>query len=471
MIGTATALAGKRVTVMGLGLFSGGVETVKFLVSHGAKVTVTDTRDENALVSSLSQLSGLSVTFKLGRHEEKDFTNTDLLIVNPAVPLGSPFERVCASAGVPVTTEINLFFQLCRAPIIAVTGTNGKTTTAYIIGEILRRGGLPRRGSLHFGGNMGKSLIAQVEEILPQDLVVLEISSSQLARLRWVKKSPRIAVATNITPNHLDWHKTMEEYELAKRAIVDYQSESDYAVLNKSDLGLASWARNCRSRILWFSSRDVVQEGACLEGEDLVLRRNGRSSVVCARRDVRLPGLFNVENYLAAFCAASILGASPENCAEVARTFAGVEHRLEFVRTVRGVRCYNDSIATNPESTIAALSAIDSPIVLVAGGSDKNLSYDAVGKEIAKRTKAVVLVGATASKIEESVRAGGMSEGIHNERNFEDAVRRAFSLATEGDTVLLSPASASFDMFANFEHRGKTFKEIVAQLAKESDQR
>jgi UDP-N-acetylmuramoylalanine--D-glutamate ligase len=455
---------------MGLGLFSGGVETVKFLVSHGAKVTVTDTRDENALASSLAQLFGLPVTLKLGRHEEEDFTHTDLLIVNPAVPLDSPFVRIAASVGVPVTTEINIFFQLCRAPIVAVTGTNGKTTTAYIIAEILRRGEPPRRGSLHFGGNMGKSLIAQVETILPQDMVVLEISSSQLARLRWVKKSSHIAVATNITPNHLDWHKTMEEYELAKRAIVDYQSESDYAVLNKSDSRLASWARNCRSKILWFSSRDVVQEGACLEGEELVLRHSGKTRKVCSRNEVRLPGLFNVENYLAAFCVASILGAKAEDCAEVAHTFGGVEHRLEFVRTVKGVRFYNDSIATNPESTIAALSAIDSPIVLIAGGSDKNLSYETVGREIAKRAKAVVLVGATARKIEESVRAGGKCDGIYNEHDFEDALRRAFSLATEGDTVLLSPASASFDMFANFEHRGRTFKEIVSQLAKESDQ-
>jgi UDP-N-acetylmuramoylalanine--D-glutamate ligase len=453
---------------MGLGLFSGGVETVKFLLSHGAKVTVTDTRDENALAPSLAEISGLPVTLKLGSHEEKDFTHTDLLVINPAVGLDSPFLRIAASAEVSVTTETNIFFQLCRAPIVAVTGTNGKTTTAYIIGEILQRGRLPRRGSLHFGGNMGKSLIAQVETILPQDLVVLEISSSQLARLRWVKKSPHIAVATNITPNHLDWHKTMEEYELAKRAIIDYQSESDYAILNKSDLRLASWARNCRGKILWFSSKDTVQEGACLEGEDLVLRRSGETRKVCPRADVRLPGLFNVENYLAAFCAASILGASAEDCAEVARTFGGVEHRLEFVRTIRGVRFYNDSIATNPESTIAALSAIDSPIVLIAGGSDKNLSYEGVGKEIAERAKAVVLVGATARKIEESVRAGGMCDSIHNERNFEDAVRRAFSLASEGDTVLLSPASASFDMFANFEHRGKAFKEIVSQIAAES---
>lgn len=470
MIETAAELAGKRVTVMGLGLFSGGVETVKFLVSHGAKVTVTDTRDENALAPSLSQISGLPVSLKLRRHEEEDFVHTDLLVVNPAVLLDSPFVRVAASAGVPVTTEMNIFFQLCRAPIAAVTGTNGKTTTAYIIAEILRKGRLPRGGSLHFGGNVGKSLIAQVEDILPQDIVVLEISSSQLARLRWVKKSPHIAVATNITPNHLDWHKTMEEYELAKRAIIDYQSESDCAVLNKGDSRFTSWARTCRSKTLWFSSRDTVQEGACLDGEELVIRRSGKTRKVCSRKEVRLPGLFNVENYLAAFCAASILGASPENCAEVARTFAGVEHRLEFVRTVKGVRFYNDSIATTPESTIAALSAIDSPIVLIAGGSDKNLSYDAVGKEIAKRAKAVVLVGATAQKIEECVCASGKCDGIHNERKFEDAVRRAFSLASEGDTVLLSPASASFDMFANFEHRGRTFKEIVSQLAKESVQ-
>ncbi|MFH1423047.1 MAG: UDP-N-acetylmuramoyl-L-alanine--D-glutamate ligase [Planctomycetota bacterium] len=459
------SLSGKKVTVMGLGLFSGGVETVKFLVNNKAKVTVTDLRDEKALSKSLAEISSLPVSLKLGFHMEEDFTSPDLLVINPAVQMDSSFVQLAVKSGVTITTEMNLFFERCRAPIIAVTGSNGKTTTAYIIAEILKTSGLPHNGSFYFGGNIGKSLIAQVDSISEKDLVVLEMSSFQLERLRWLEKSPHISVATNISPNHLDWHKTMEEYELAKRAIIDYQLPHDYAVLNINDTRLKSWTSKCRGKLLWFSSKEPVEEGAYLDNDKLIFRRNGKDSVLSLRDEVRLPGLFNIENYLAAFCAVSVLGASAESCRKVTAEFPGVEHRLEFVRQVKGVKFYNDSIATTPESTIAALSALESPIILIAGGSDKNLSYDAVGKEIALKSKSVVLVGATAPKIEEAVRRHGKSDNIYNEKTFENAVRKAFSLAKAGDVVLLSPASASFDMFTNFEQRGRIFKQIASKIA------
>lgn len=456
---------GKRVTVMGLGLFGGGAAVARFLARRGARVTVTDLKDEKNLAASIEKLRGLDVRLILGRHDEADFTEADLVIVNPAVPGESPYLALAKKRGVPLDTEMNIFFRLCPAPVIGVTGSNGKTTTTTLIGEILRESG--RR--VHVGGNIGSPLIEKVEEISPDDTVVLEMSSFQLEDLRAVGRSPHIAVVTNISPNHLDRHKTMANYVAAKRAIIDYQNGGDFCVLNAADDTLMQWATEAKSRVLRFSSRGEVEAGTYLDGETLRWRLGGAEGEICGRDEILLPGIFNVENYLAAAAAAMAADAEAEHVRRVARSFRGVTHRLEMFHESGGVRCYNDSIATTPESTIAALDALKGPIVLIAGGYDKKVPLAEVSRKIAQRCKAVVLIGVIAPQIKaELLKPENKSAlKIYEEgMDFEAAVRRAVSLSEPGGCVLLSPITSSYDMFTNFEERGETFKRLVLSFSR-----
>ncbi len=455
---------GKRVIVMGLGLFGGGVAVTRFLARHGARVTVTDLKGESKLAVSLEKLRGVDVRFVLGRHVDSDFTDADLVIVNPAVPRDSPYLELAREHGVPFETETNLFFKLCPAPIIGVTGSNGKTTTTTLIGEMLRGPGL----RVYVGGNIGAPLIERVEEMTAEDIVVLELSSFQLEDLRAIERSPHISVVTNISPNHLDRHKTMENYIAAKRAIVDYQRDGDIFVVNARDDRLASWAEAARARVLRFSSQGRVHKGTYLDGSTLRFRIGYDKGKICDRDDILLPGIFNVENFLAASAAALALGVRTETIRRVARTFRGVTHRLELFHEEGGVRYYNDSIATTPESTIAALDALEGPIILIAGGYDKKVPLSALARKIADRCKAVVLVGTIGPQIAAELRRCGNADALQvfeEGTDFETAVRRATSLAEPGGCMLLSPATASYDMFANFEERGDTFKRLVNPAA------
>jgi len=436
-------LEGARVTVMGLGLFGGGVGAAKFLVRAGARVTVTDQKDAHHLRESVAALDGLPVDLHLGGHREEDFRGADFVLASPAVPPGSPWLAMARGH----ETEMNLFLKLCRArTIVGITGSNGKTTTTALIGEVLRRG--PRRAWV--GGNIGGSLLDSVDRIGPDDVVVLELSSFQLESLDALGRSPNVAVVMNITPNHLDRHGTMENYVAAKRAIVAHQREGDARVLNADDPVVRTFAG---SGTRWFSLQGPV-EGAWAAHEHI---RAGDDVLDVSGR--RLPGWFNLQNMTAA--AAATQGAFPgwrEAAEEAFRAFAGVEHRLEFVGEIGGVRWYNDSIATNPESTLAALDTIPGPIVIILGGYDKKLPFDALGRRVRERCRAAVLLGATAASIEQCIGAG---MEIVRSSSLEDAVARARAAAGPGDTVLLSPACASFDMFRNFAERGSRFKELV----------
>ncbi len=454
---------GKRVTVMGLGLFGGGAAITRFLARHGARVAVTDLKDEEKLSASVEKLHDVEVRFVLGRHIESDFTDTDLLIVNPAVPRNSPYLQLAREHGVTFETETNLFFKLCPAPIIGVTGSNGKTTTTTLLGEMLRDLGV----RVYVGGNIGVPLIEHVEEMTEDDLVVLELSSFQLEDLRAIERSPHVAVVTNISPNHLDRHGTMENYIAAKRAIVDFQRDGDIFVANARDEHLASWACTSSARVLRFSSQDRVHDGTYLDGSALRFEMDGDSGEICDRGEILLPGIFNVENYLAASAAALALGVRTETIRRIARTFRGVAHRLELFLEENGVRYYNDSIATTPESTIAALDALEGPIVLIAGGYDKKAPLYQLARKVIARCKAVVLIGVTGPQIAAELRGcenAGALQVCEEGTDFEAAVGRAISLAEPGGCVLLSPATASYDMFANFEERGDTFKDLVRSL-------
>ncbi|GAA5003776.1 UDP-N-acetylmuramoyl-L-alanine--D-glutamate ligase [Actinopolymorpha pittospori] len=442
-------LHGARVTVMGLGLFGAGVGVTKFLCRAGAHVTVTDLNDAERLRESVSELSGWPVEFQLGQHREEDFQSADLVVVSPAVPEDSPWLDFARE----LDTEMNLFAKLCPArTVYGITGSNGKTTTTTLVGEILRRG--PRR--VWVGGNLGVSLLEVIDEISPDDIVVLELSSFQLQHLDSIGWSPQVSVVLNITPNHLDRHGSAERYVEAKRAIVRHQGEHDLRILNADDPTVRTFAG---ARTRWFG-HDALREGTRVLPERL--EHGGRVLDVRGRR---LPGVFNLHNMAAATAAVAEAFPGWTKAAEdVLVSFAGVEHRLELVAESGGVAYYDDSIATTPERTLAALDTLSGPIVLLLGGYDKGLSFAELGAKVRERCREVVLFGQTADALEEAIRpggAGGADASVRRATSFEEAVAMARTAARPGDNVLLSPACASYGMFRNFTERGRRFKELV----------
>ncbi|MFA4987034.1 MAG: UDP-N-acetylmuramoyl-L-alanine--D-glutamate ligase [Candidatus Brocadiia bacterium] len=456
---------GKRVTIMGLGLFGGGLGVTKFFAQQGADVLVTDLNAPAKLAASLDALRGFPVKYKLGYHELRDFTETDLVIVNPAVPLESPYIAAAVNAHIPLDTELNIFMRQCRSPIAAITGTNGKSTTTAWAHRIV----CEKSPSALMGGNIGRSLLDMLDVTAPEVPVILEISSFQLENLCWLRKSPHVAVITNVAPNHLDRHKTMENYIAAKRAILEYQTPDDYAILNADDEIVAGLAGSTKGRVLWFSRRKPVENGACVNEGVVTLRVDGVSETLCPVAELSLGGAHNVENALAAVLVARFMAWDREGAVRALTSFNGLEHRLEFVREHKGVRYYNDSIATNPRSVVVALKAFSAPKVLIAGGYDKQLPFDEMAEaSFSEDVRAVVLVGETTGKLKAAYDTKAMSSGIEIKTipvaTFAEAVDAAAAAARWGDIVLLSPGCASYGMFVNFEERGRVFKALVGKL-------
>ena len=451
-------LKGQRVTVMGLGLFGGGVGAVRFLVREGAVVTVTDLRPEKDLRASVRALNGLPIAFKLGGHDETDFRNADLIVANPAVPRSSPYLQIAESAGVPITSEICLFVECCPAPIIGITGSSGKTTTTSLLGEMLRR----KDKRTRIGGNIGGSLLDELDLLHADVPVVLELSSFQLDRLGDLPWSPHIAVTTNFAPNHIDIHGSLQAYRRAKQQIVRHQTKNDWTIVNGEDAEVSRWA-GTGQRVVF-----------AVEGEGDVFVREGKiqhaiggeTRTVCPVDTLSLRGRHNLANALAATGAAIISGVSEKNIAEVLQTFQGVPHRLEQVAEVNGVLYVNDSIATSPDRTRTALMAYDRPIVLIAGGSDKGIAYDDFGGVIAEKVAHLIVMGDTGEAIAATAKG---KTNIHRVENLEEAMDCATGLAQSGDVVLLSPASASYDQFRNFEERGERFREWVEKLRRNAN--
>lgn len=446
-----------RVTILGLGLFGGGAGAARYFAERGARVVVSDERDAAALAESLAALKDLPIEYHLGGHSERDFAGTDLVVVNPAVRPDAPALAMARGSGARLDTEINLLFRLCPAPIAAVTGTHGKSTTVALLGEMMRATG--RRTWV--GGNLGGSLLPRIEEMRAGDVVVVEISSFQAERLAWSRRSPHVAVVTNLTPNHLDRHRDMDEYARAKQHLLQYQREGDFALLNADDAILCTWGDIGRGEKVFLGADPRAERGARLTRETVELRRPGVEEHVSLEA-LRLPGPHNRFNAACAAAAAWLLGAEAQPIEAGMACFNGLPDRLELVAEKDGVRFYNDSIATTPEATLAALDTFSAPIILIAGGSSKNLSFAELGRRIAVRAKAVVLLGATAEAIESAVRAvGGTSPPLHHVTDLRGAVTRAEALARRGDIVLLSPACASYDMFRNYAERGRMFREFV----------
>lgn len=468
--------AGRRVTVMGLGTFGGGAGTVRFLVNRGAVVTVTDLRSREELAEGLTQITDCPpAALHLGGHRDVDFTETDLVVVSPAVPKESRYLMLARDAGVPVTSEMNLFWGHNRGRTICITGSNGKSTTAALIHALLPAGeshsnlqtapaALPRKW---LGGNIGRSLLPVVDDIAPEDWVVLELSSFQLEDLAPLKPNPHVAVVTNFTANHLDRHGTVDAYRAAKQNLLRWQTADRIAVLNQDDADVAGW--ETAARTLWFGRDDEGRQGVfgiSLQGfkRRALLRQTMREQVLPLGEWLSLPGVHNFQNALAAVCAALAVGAGAGDIELGLRGFTPLPHRLQLVAEVAGRRFYNDSKATTPEAAMLALGAFHAPIVLLAGGYDKHADLSALAREIvARRVKAVSLLGQTGSALETLIHRFDEERRIALARcaDFAAAFQWAAAQSAPGDIVLLSPGCASYDWFRNYEARGEEFARLV----------
>jgi UDP-N-acetylmuramoylalanine--D-glutamate ligase len=458
-----TSFQDRRVTIIGMA--REGTALARFLAREGAKVTVSDTKGIADLAEEIGQLAGLPIQCVLRGHPP-DILNTDVVFVSPGVPREVPILRQAAAKGLPMSSETELLFDLCPAPVVGITGSSGKTTTTTLIGEMLRA---DRRRKVWVGGNIGRPLIEHVDEMRPADWVVLELSSFQLEHLR---RSPHIAVVTNIQPNHLDRHHSYDAYKNAKANIVRHQSADDVAVLNWDNPESRELAQHAHGRVRWYSRREVLEEGTFIADNMITVRHAGETLHICEVDQVALPGSHNLENILAAVSVAAAVGVSPAAMSRVISTFKGVEHRLEVVREHQGVRWINDSIATSPDRTVAALRAFDKqPIILLAGGRDKHLPMEEMAREIMRRVKHLVLFGESAPLIQQAVQivraqANGSGRDVPMTicRTLEEAVAVTAHLAQPGDIALLSPSGTSFDAFKDYEARGHRFKELVRQL-------
>lgn len=446
-------IRGKKVSVIGVGVSN--VPLIEFLLSGGAVVTAHDKKTAEELGEVYKKLSDMGISFVLGeKYLEKIPWDCEIIFKTPGLRCDIPELNEARNRGVKITSEMELFFELCPCKIIAVTGSDGKTTTTTLIGEMLKHEGY----RCFVGGNIGRPLLADTAEMKSDDMAVLELSSFQLHSM---KCSPNVAVITNITPNHLDWHTDYDEYIMAKKNIFKGLAPNGKVVLNNDNAITRSFANETENSLL-FSRTEMLENGVCLEDGHIVLKNGGESKRILAVGDIKIPGMHNVENYMAAIAALNEY-VSVDTINYVAKNFGGVPHRIELVREIDDVKYYNDSIASSPARTTAGLKAFDEKVILIAGGYDKKIPFDDFGAVINEHVKELVLVGVTSEKIENAVKNAPNYDGlkIHRETDFEEAVITARNLAEKGDTVILSPACASFDLFKNFEQRGNRFKEIV----------
>ena len=448
------SLRQKTVAVLGIGVSN--TPLVQLLLRSGIRVTACDKRTREQLGTLADELKQAGCTLRLGP-DYLEGLHEDVIFRTPGLRPDVPQLAAAVANGSMLTSEMEEFFRVCPCPIIAVTGSDGKTTTTTIIAELLKAAG----NTVWVGGNIGHPLLCDADRVRPQDYAVLELSSFQLMTM---DRSPHIAVVTNLAPNHLDIHKDMAEYVAAKENIFRYQRPGDIAVFNLDNDITRQQAGRAVGTVRLFSRRSEPEEGVFLRGEDILCRHNGQEHRIMTTADIRLPGVHNVENYMAAI--AAVEGLVPDGIIrDFARTFNGVEHRIELVRTYHGVRYYNDSIASSPSRTIAGLRSFPEQVILIAGGYDKHIPFDVLGPEIVEHVKLLVLCGATTGKIRAAVeQAPGYCPGhpeILEVTPFQRAVEAARDRAQPGDVVTLSPACAAFDQFKNFMERGKTFKAIV----------
>ena len=437
-------IRGKQISVIGIGVSN--VPLIEFLLSGGARVTAHDKKNASELGDVYKRLSDMGISFVLGeKYLEEIPDGCEIIFKTPGLRADVPELVAAKEKGIKITSEMELFFELCPCEIIAVTGSDGKTTTTTLIGEMLRREGY----RCFVGGNIGRPLLGDTAGMKSDDKAILELSSFQLHTMNC---SPHIAVITNITPNHLDWHTDYNEYIESKKNIFRHQKDGDRVVLNFDE------AKNS----MYFSRKSDLERGVCLEDGFIVFKDGENNKKILSVGDIKIPGMHNVENYMAAI-AAVFEYVSTDTINYVAKNFGGVPHRIELVRELDGVKYYNDSIASSPARTTAGLKSFNQKVILIAGGYDKKIPFDDFGEVVNEHVKELVLVGVTSEKIENAVKNASNYNGlkIHRKTDFKDAVVTARCCAKDGDVVILSPACASFDLFKNFEQRGNCFKEIV----------
>ena len=446
-------VAGKNITVIGIGISN--LPLIKYLVSLGANVTACDRRSAEDLGENYTELEKLGVKFNLGDGYLNNLSG-DMIFKTPGMRYDVPELLKAKENGSIVTSEMEVFFEVCPSHIIAVTGSDGKTTTTTLIHKMMTDAGY----KTWLGGNIGNPLLTDTEKMKENDWVILELSSFQLHTMR---KSPEIAVITNISPNHLDMHKDYKEYIDAKKNIMLYQNEGDTLIVNADNQVTADIGKSANGAVKYFSRNGMAD--VYLDGN--IIKRG--IVEILNIKDIKIPGMHNVENYMAAIAAVSGL-VSKDVIVNVAKTFGGVEHRIELVRTLDGVKYYNSSIDSSPNRTINTLRVFPNKVIMIAGGKAKGIPYDEIGPALAEHVKVLILIGATSDKIQEALDAeinktgNGKDIEVIRATSYEDAVNTARSKAHDGDVVLLSPASTSFDMFRNFEERGNLFKKIVNEL-------
>jgi UDP-N-acetylmuramoylalanine--D-glutamate ligase len=452
----AVELKNKRVLVVGLG--KSGKSAALFLRERGAQVTVSDSRSAEALAGEIPALLDAGIMVETGGHGLLTFRRQDLIVVSPGVPYDTPELKQVRAFGLPIIGELELASRFLQGQIVAITGSNGKTTTTSLLGKIFADAG----GPTLVGGNIGTPVIDLIAQSTPQTVSVLEVSSFQLETVEQFR--PHIAVVLNITQDHLDRHGTFENYAAMKARITAQQTAEDFFVLNAEDKPTQMLAAKTKAQVFWFSGRRAIKQGAFAHGESIVFlpREGAKPEPVMPLAEIPLKGAHNVENVLAAVCAARLGGVSAESIRASVAGFKAVEHRLEFVATVRGVAFFNDSKATNVDATKKALEAFPGGVHLILGGKDKNSDYTELADLLRARVKIVYTIGSAAEKIERHL-AGVVK--IVSAGTLDSAVRQAAQLAVAGDVVLLAPACASFDQFTSYEQRGRVFKELVQGLA------
>jgi UDP-N-acetylmuramoylalanine--D-glutamate ligase len=444
-------LTRKHITVMGLA--KTGVACARFLTKQAAEVTATDMRDEAALAVVIKELAGLNIRFVLGHHDEADFKSADLIVVSPGVPQEHPLLATATAAGVPIISEIELAIQCISAPLAAITGTNGKTTTTTLLGELFQANGF----TTYVGGNIGDPLIELPESGRKVDRVAAEISSFQL---EWIKTfKPRVAALLNITEDHLDRYASYQDYINAKLKIFENQTADDFAVVNRDDELVWHAAQSLRSHLFPFSRKNTLEEGIFLREGELIYRHNGQE-LYFPTAGFKLQGVHNLENIMAALACGLLLGCRQSESLELLNKFESLHHRMEFVREVNGVRYYEDSKATNVGSVAKALESFQN-ITLIAGGKDKGGSYSPLVTLVQERVRHLILIGEAAERM---VAELGTLTATHRATTLEEAVQLSAQLTQAGGVVLLSPACSSFDMFKDYEERAQRFIAEVRRL-------
>jgi len=448
-------IKGKNVLVLGAAVT--GIPTALELYNMGCNVTLNDCKPLAQLDEYIHELDNLSVEIITGGHPIELASNCDFIVISPGVPTDIPLVKEAKKIGKEVISEVELAYRMTRTPIAAITGTNGKTTTTALLGEIMKESGR----KTFVVGNIGNPIIKEVKNAAPEDLFVLEVSSFQLETT--VHFRPKVCAILNITPDHLNRHKTLENYIDAKTKIFRNQKQEDYTVLNWDDEQTRKLSSLTKSKTLFFSRKDILDEGAYVENGYLTISYKNKKERIIDIKDIFIPGEHNLENALAASLMAYCLGVEAHTIQKVLKEFKGVEHRIEYVTEIDGVIYYNDSKGTNPDSSIKAIKTMTRPTILIAGGYDKGSDFDEFVSYFKGKVKALILLGETADKIKESAEKAGFYN-IYKVSDMEEAVKKGKELATPGDCVLLSPACASWDMFKNFEERGNVFKDAVRRL-------